>query len=97
LYAILGVAENTQDVEIDYSAPVQEVYRRWAEKRIRRTEKLDILMACADSSRSSDLPSWVPDLRRLFRQDKPLWVLAHKHGCNLSVALRVRKAPEGLK
>ncbi|CZR54897.1 uncharacterized protein PAC_04782 [Phialocephala subalpina] len=74
LFAILGVVEDTNDVEIDYSIPVQQVYRNWAEKRIRRTGNLNILNACADSSRSGDLPSWVPDLRRRFGQDKPLWI-----------------------
>ncbi|KAH9208830.1 heterokaryon incompatibility protein-domain-containing protein [Leptodontidium sp. 2 PMI_412] len=77
LYAILGIIEDKEDVEIDYSIPVEQVYRNWAEKRIRRTNTLDILSACADSSRLGDLPSWVPDLRRPFGQDKPLWIFNH--------------------
>ncbi|KAH6716957.1 heterokaryon incompatibility protein-domain-containing protein [Leptodontidium sp. MPI-SDFR-AT-0119] len=77
LYAILGIIEDKEDVEIDYSIPVEQVYRNWAEKRIRRTNTLDILSACADSSRLGDLPSWVPDLRRPFGQDKPLWIFDH--------------------
>jgi hypothetical protein len=71
------VVSDTQDIEIDYSIPVEQVYRNWAEKRIRRTNTLDILSTCADSSRFGDLPSWVPDLRRLFGQDKPLWIWIH--------------------
>lgn len=74
LYAIRGIVEDNQDIEIDYSIPVQHVYRNWAEKRIRRTQTLDILGACADSGRGGELPSWVPDLRRSFGQDKPLWI-----------------------
>jgi hypothetical protein len=74
LYAIRGIVEDNQDIEIDYSIPVQQVYRNWAEKRIRRTQTLDILCACADSGRGGDLPSWVPDLRQPFGQDKVLWI-----------------------
>ncbi|KAG4439012.1 hypothetical protein IFR05_005528 [Cadophora sp. M221] len=77
LYAILGIIEDKEDVEIDYSIPMEQVYRNWAEKRIRRTNTLDILSACADSSRLGDLPSWVPGLRRPFGQDKPLWIFSH--------------------
>jgi hypothetical protein len=76
LYAILGIVKDIKDIEVDYSIPVQQVYRNWAEKRIRRTRTLDILSACADSGRFGDLPSWVPDLRRLFGQDKVLWNLS---------------------
>lgn len=76
LYAILGIVKDTEDIEIDYSIPVEQVYRNWAKKRIRRTKNLDILSACADSSRSGDLPSWVPDLRRPFGQDKLLWIIS---------------------
>ncbi|KAN0122803.1 Heterokaryon incompatibility protein (HET) domain containing protein [Hyaloscypha variabilis] len=74
LYAIRGIVEDNHDIEIDYSIPVHQVYRNWAEKRIRRTNTVDIFSACADSSRGGDLPSWVPDLRRPFGQDKPLWI-----------------------
>lgn len=61
LYAILGIVDDSeaQDVEIDYSISVQEVYCNWARKRIQRTSSLDILSACTDSGRSGDLPSWV--------------------------------------
>ena len=72
LYAILGVVDDTQDIDIDYSIPVDQVYRNWAKKRIMRTKALDILNACADSSNSGDLPSWVPDLRKPFGQNKVL-------------------------
>jgi len=80
LFAILGIVKDKEDIEIDYSIPVEQVYRNWAEKRIRRTQTLDILSACADSTRSGDLPSWVPDLRRSFGQDKPLWIFSHITG-----------------
>lgn len=77
LYAIRGIVEDNEDNEIDYSIPVHQVYRTWAEKRIRRTRTLDIFSACADSSRGGDLPSWVPDLRKPFGQDRPLWIASH--------------------
>lgn len=73
LFAILGVVDDVDDVEIDYSIPVTEVYIKWAQKRIKRLHSLDVLNACADSSRAGDLPSWVPDLRRPFGQDRLLW------------------------
>jgi len=78
LYAIRGIVEDNKDIEIDYSTPVQHVYHNWAARRIKRTNSLDILSACADSSRGGDLPSWVPDLRRPFGQDKLLWIACHK-------------------
>lgn len=77
LFAILAVVNYERDVDIDYSIPVQEVYRNWAVKRIRRTNTLDVLSACADSGRAGDLPSWVPDLRRTWGQDKLLWIHTH--------------------
>ena len=80
LYTILGIISDVVDVSIDYSISVQEAYRSWAEKRIRRTNTLDILSACADSSRSGDLHSWIPDLPSPFGQDKHLWMLAHLIG-----------------
>ncbi|EPE31118.1 hypothetical protein GLAREA_04085 [Glarea lozoyensis ATCC 20868] len=73
LFAILGVVEDIQDVEIDYAKPVNDVYRQWAIKRITRLHSLDVLEACANSAKHNDLPSWVPDLRRLWGQDKQLW------------------------
>jgi hypothetical protein len=73
LYAILGVVHDNRDIKVDYAKTVQEVYRQWATRRIERTCSLDILGACADSGRGDDLPSWVPDLRRLWGQDKQLW------------------------
>lgn len=80
LYAIRGIIQDNHDIEIDYSIPVQQVYRNWAKSRIRRTLTLDIFSACADSSRGGELPSWVPDLRRPFGQDKPLWIASHTWG-----------------
>lgn len=74
LFAILGVTDDVDDVEIDYSIPVTEVYIRWARKRLERVQSLDVLHACANSSRAGDLPSWVPDLRRPFGQDRLLWI-----------------------
>lgn len=75
LYAILGIVGDADDIHIDYSIPVQVVYRNWTTKRIWRTKSLDILNACAnDPGRSDDLPSWVPDLRWPWARDKPLWV-----------------------
>jgi hypothetical protein len=87
LYAILGVTEDNEDVDIDYSIPVQTVYRNWAERRIRRTGFLDVLGACADSSRSGDLPSWVPDLRRPWGQDKSLWVKGVSKGLEIRLQM----------
>lgn len=70
LYAILGIVDSTEasDVEIDYSLPVQGVYCKWARKRVQRVGGLDILNACADSSRLGDLPSWVS---RILREHHP--------------------------
>ena len=96
LFAVLGVVEDTADVEIDYSIPVHEVYRKWATKRIRRTRTLDLLNACADSSRSGDLPSWVPDLRRPWGQDKPLWLLSNSSYGHSEILLRPSTANLGL-
>jgi hypothetical protein len=73
LFAILGVVDDIQDVDIDYAKPVHEVYRQWAVRRIMRLRCLDVLEACANSAKNNDLPSWVPDLRRLWGQDKQLW------------------------
>lgn len=78
LYAILGVVEDAKDVEIDYSKPVEAVYRDWAISRILRTNSLDILSACADSGKTAALPSWVPDLRWPWAHDKELWRVTHK-------------------
>jgi hypothetical protein len=80
LYAIQGIVDDNQDIEIDYSIPVQQVYRDWAEKRMKRTWTLQIFSACADSSGRGDLPSWVPDLRRPFGQDKPIWIATQALG-----------------
>lgn len=77
LFAILGVVEDSKDIEIDYASSVGHVYKQWATKRIIRTESLDVLSACADSGRTGELPSWVPDLRRPWGQDKILWEWAH--------------------
>jgi hypothetical protein len=77
LYAILGVVKDTTDIQIDYAKSIPDVYREWAMRRINRTASLDILGACADSARENDLPSWVPDLRRLWGQDKQLWAQNH--------------------
>lgn len=54
VFAILGIVDDTDNVEIDYSIPVQAVYRNWAAKRTLRTRTFDILAAVADSSRSGD-------------------------------------------
>lgn len=101
LYAIRGIVEDNEDIEIDYSIPVQQVYRNWAMKRIQRTRSLDIFSACADSSRSGDLPSWIPDLRRPFGQDKPLWYATQTLvPCNQSLQFHSRDVQfsgDGLK
>jgi hypothetical protein len=73
LYAVLGVVEDTQDVEIDYSKPVEIVYRDWAVKRILRRKSLDVFIACAGSRQTARLPSWVPDLRHSWSNDRALW------------------------
>lgn len=43
LYATLRIISDAVEVGIGYSISVQEAYRSWAEKRIRRTNALDIL------------------------------------------------------
>jgi hypothetical protein len=77
LHGIIGVVEDTEDIKVDYAIPVQNVYQNWARLRIQRTKTLGALSACADSIMVGDLPSWVPDLRQPFGQDKPLWIALH--------------------
>jgi hypothetical protein len=75
LFAISGILSpsDSEDIGIDYSISVERVYLKWARARILSTGCLDVLSACADSKISFVSPSWVPDLRRPWAMDKPLW------------------------
>ncbi|KAF4636126.1 hypothetical protein G7Y89_g1963 [Cudoniella acicularis] len=72
LFGLLGLCYEEKDAVVDYSKSVEEVYTDWASMRIKNTNTLDVLGACADSG-SSGVPSWVPDLRRPWGQDKVLF------------------------
>ena len=72
----MGIVQDNLDITLDYRKPVETVYTEWAVNRIRRTQSLDILSACADSS-SGGLPSWVPDLRREWGGDRALFCRTH--------------------
>jgi hypothetical protein len=90
LYAILGLCESTDDVEVDYSISVSSVYRKWALNRISRTRSLDILSACVHSGRVNGLPSRVPNLQSNWGNDKKLF----RHSIEPTLSNRVN-ATEG--
>lgn len=73
LFGLLGLCYEEKDTVVDYSKSGEEVYTNWASMRIKNTNTLDVLGACADSG-SSRVPSWVPDLRRPWGQDKVLFL-----------------------
>jgi hypothetical protein len=69
LFAFKGLlSREDTDIEVEYSEPAETVYRKWALRRIRRTQSLDFLTLCTDSgsdSKKKKMPSWVPDLRNV--------------------------------
>ena len=76
LFALMALAEDIQDIEVDYSRDYKAVYQAWATRRITRTGTLDILSICADSAQYG-LPSWVPDLTHQPCTDRPLFAITH--------------------
>lgn len=50
-----------EDVVIDYSRPVEEVYKDVVRHIVRKTNSLDVLCACQNPDRDDGLPSWAPD------------------------------------
>jgi hypothetical protein len=67
------------DIYVDYSEPAETVYTKWALRRIRRTRSLDVLTLCTDSidSKKEQMPSWVPDLRKVALVDDTFFSLAN--------------------
>ena len=78
LYGLLGLMslEDKQDVEVDYSLSVVDVYKSWVQKRLLRTGQLDVLTLCANTGRRG-FPSWVPDLNHRLPLDLMLFSITH--------------------
>lgn len=76
LYAIFGISNDEKDVNVDYLLSVEQVYTNWAMKRISRLNNLDVLSACENSGKAG-LPSWVPDLRQPWGNDRFLFNNTH--------------------
>jgi hypothetical protein len=86
LFALKGLLSNEDtDIEIDYSEPAETVYRKWALRRIKRTQSLDVLTLCTDFTSTSKkdkkskktMLSWVPDLRNVSLVDDTFFALAN--------------------
>jgi hypothetical protein len=82
VYALVGLATDVQDFEIDYTKSVSQVYIDTAGQILSSSHRLTLLNFVCNATRAGDLtlPSWVPDWRselHLF----PLWGygLASKH------------------
>ncbi|KAK6394884.1 hypothetical protein LTR65_001072 [Meristemomyces frigidus] len=67
VYGLLGLLPPAVAASIkpDYSASVHLIYEDFAVKLMLRTKSLGMLRLCGRQHRCSDLPSWVPDFRRL--------------------------------
>jgi hypothetical protein len=76
LFGLMGIAEDAEDIEPDYSQEHKEMYRSWVSRHIIRSQSLDALSLCADSTQYG-FPSWVPDLTRALGNDFILFDLAH--------------------
>jgi hypothetical protein len=69
IYALLGLAVDGQDIEIDYSKSVEDVFIDVSKKVLRKSEHLILLNSAGRGSNesteneSSLLPSWVPGWR----------------------------------
>ena len=81
VFAILGVCKDlkSEDVKIDYSAPVAQVYSEVARFIITRDRNLKLLSACQSyGSKIAELPSWVPDwnIESQYRPMRPIssWI-----------------------
>ncbi|KAM7182616.1 hypothetical protein V8F33_014169 [Rhypophila sp. PSN 637] len=73
VYSLLGVAKNHfigllelpsgENVVLDYSRPVEKVYKDVVQHIVKKTNSLNILCACQNPDRTNGLPSWAPDWR----------------------------------
>lgn len=65
IYAILGLVRDG-DIDVDYNAKPEDVYRQFAVRHLLPQQNLEILSHCVISRepRELDLPSWVPDWTR---------------------------------
>jgi hypothetical protein len=61
IYGLMGICNDDQGIEVDYSNSVHDVYINWAWAQIDRSKRLDVLRACKNS-KGVGLPSWVPNL-----------------------------------
>jgi hypothetical protein len=91
LFALKGLlSEEDTDIEVTYDETAETVYEKWAMRRIKRTQSLDILTLCIDCQMIDcqmidcqmidcqvDLPSWVPDLRNLSAVDDTFFTPAN--------------------
>jgi hypothetical protein len=60
IYALLAIAVDGKEIQVDYSESVSKIYRDLAMHFIRRDSNLDIIGFSSGAS-THDLPSWVPD------------------------------------
>jgi hypothetical protein len=62
IYGLLGLALDGNDVEIDYTKSIPEVFEEAARHILRSSGNLEVLaMAGTSSGKAFNLPSWVPD------------------------------------
>ena len=59
IYSLLGLCNDAEYIEVDYTKPAKQVYMDWAWAHIYGTGKLDLFSACVDSVWGG-YPSWVP-------------------------------------
>ncbi|KAI1141067.1 HET-domain-containing protein [Hypoxylon sp. FL0543] len=64
VYGALGLVGPEVNVPIDYGLDKVTVYTNAAIAAIKSSNSLNTICACQDPSRSSGLPSWVPDLEK---------------------------------
>jgi hypothetical protein len=74
VYALLGLAGDGEDFEVDYGKPVAQLYCDVARQILSSADSLVLLNTAGKTRHRSDLllPSWVPDWRADIRC-KPLW------------------------
>jgi hypothetical protein len=72
----MGMADEGEDIKLDYTQDYKEVYRSWVVRHIMRTQSLDVLSLCADETQHN-FPSWVPDLTQTSGCDNPLFHIMH--------------------